>query len=879
MSDVAKDLGIDRDTIASWIDVRRTSFPQGGLWLIGHEPNVQPPSCYDEAELAVLIFRLSPYDSVATSMTHGILGQLSLESHGLYVDYGFMPPRPEGEEMARLGIPPLFGTTSRRPFSDFDVIAFSNSVAQELVNLPWLLEASKISLDGTKRLDDEAVPLLIMGGANAMSAFAACPDQSRSLISLVDALYFGEAEPFWVSMLDMIKKERKAGVNKAGVLNRLSKQFPCLHSSCSVGQKTLGAARKHDLKGMRSLVRGPLWYSDEAYGYGSVAIDAGCPHLCAFCKEAWECRPYRMRPHDDIMRDIADAKMNQGLDTVNLMSFNLTSHKEAPMIIADAHRLVSQVIFKSQRFDHLARNPEIAAFQQLSGKRSFTFGLEGISERIRDFLGKDITENQALEALRNIFTGPLRQVKIFLIFTGRENDSDWGEFSEFLGTLNELRERQRQGFTPIVLSMTPLISMPHTPMQFNPFPSRDAIREGARELSVLGKRHRMITRESATADEALCAQILLFSDGLQGDALRAASKVGRYYREIQAALTEALVSHIDPSWLAWLSGEKGPGDSFPWDALSSIEEKERLYRLYQKAKRALDAPGPAAAPEKSTSRGEPLAGSGPGQGGKLPKDPLPAMMSHNAAFTTCHWFTIRSLPECAGLPLRFFQAALARAMGRAVPAIAEAYWGPGPSYGEPGNLPCWGIGRCSLNFRGDVSTLIPGALEMMEPQWGWSALGHGGVPSHQEPEGFLLRIGMAKDSMHKEEHAFSAMLAGRGIAHQIRWAGGTKAFIVHRKSLKKGGFYHALWDFEKESITFTRQSGSIFETFIAKTAIMKHALGRGKCPEIIGMWSGDPSLRCPVCRAAQFIDPWDGTPLNLCPDLCAMRAEAPTQAS
>ena len=83
--------------IEEWIRQKRFRFPGNGLWLIGHEPNTEAPENYKSASLRMLIFRLSPYAYVASSLSHGILAQLSLNVEGVYVDYGFMPPSMEAE--------------------------------------------------------------------------------------------------------------------------------------------------------------------------------------------------------------------------------------------------------------------------------------------------------------------------------------------------------------------------------------------------------------------------------------------------------------------------------------------------------------------------------------------------------------------------------------------------------------------------------------------------------------------------------------------------------------------------------------------------------------------------------------------------------------
>ncbi len=83
------------DGIEKWLraNIHRTERP---MQYIGHEANTMDPKEFEEADLRILVTRLSPYDAVGGSMTHGAIAQFTRKfSQDLgikvYTDFAFMP--------------------------------------------------------------------------------------------------------------------------------------------------------------------------------------------------------------------------------------------------------------------------------------------------------------------------------------------------------------------------------------------------------------------------------------------------------------------------------------------------------------------------------------------------------------------------------------------------------------------------------------------------------------------------------------------------------------------------------------------------------------------------------------------------------------------
>ena len=91
-----------------------------------------------------------------------------------------------------------------------------------------------------------------------------------------------------------------------------------------------------------------------------------------------------------------------------------------------------RVAIKSQRFDAVVNAPELLDLQFDAGKRTYTCAMEGISDRLRMFLQKNLDEPTILRGIDLLMQRNMRQLKVFLILTGYEEKADFDEFRAFL---------------------------------------------------------------------------------------------------------------------------------------------------------------------------------------------------------------------------------------------------------------------------------------------------------------------------------------------------------------------------------------------------------------------------------------------------------------
>jgi radical SAM superfamily enzyme YgiQ (UPF0313 family) len=497
-----------------------------GVWLRGGEINTISPSIWDEVPLRVLISRLSTSWDVSNSYTHKILYEMIASCGEMYIDMSFLPPPKDGQIFRDEGVPWLLGTSSKRPGSSFDVIAFSNSIVQELVNLPIVLEKSGIPLSKKERCEREDIPLIILGGANALFSSALAGEDP-----FVDGIFIGESAEKIREIFTIIRNAKRERISKREILGQLEwvDGFFQPESKRSVVKYTEQILSNENLPS-----RMPVMVDGDQPGRVQIPISEGCPCFCSFCAEGWSRKPYREYAPEAIEKSALEMKALMGASEIELYSFNYSMHSGFYDILQRLAMNFSTVKVTSQRFDHIADDSSLLQFLHAIGKTSITCGLEGISTRLRRYLHKSIDERKLRSSLSILIRSPIRELKIFLIATGLENEDDYNEFREFLTNLNQMM--QSSGRRPrIIFSLTPLVRFPFTPLESEDAPQPKVLHEIVHQIERLVRCRNMEFRTSAELNEYYLSQILVRAQGqaLLGHIHDVCSRTGYvYYRDV-----------------------------------------------------------------------------------------------------------------------------------------------------------------------------------------------------------------------------------------------------------------------------------------------------------------------------------------------------------
>jgi len=608
--------------IKQWYESHYYLLSWAGLWLKGGEPNTMSPAMFYQAELRFLVCRLSTYRDVAASISHALVGQIVGEVENVCADFAFLPPPKDIRIMTESKIPLWVGTTTKEPPRAFDILGISNSFVLELLNLPKLLLFSGIPLFKTERMKMPDIPLIIIGGANAaVTSVLHGPINGQGYGNnhgLVDAVLVGEGEFAIKQFLEIVKKGKASGLNKSDILkechgkvdgfyepDKYEHKYKTVVQNLSVRRENtedflweitpkvpyvsfpVKSAIVYDLDQARTLESGPIWYDMENLGKGSLQISNGCPCFCTFCAESWERKPYRERSLSKLMEGLKTAKPRQGLDTVNFMSFNFNTHTELYPLILSFYKEIAHLSLKSERFDFLSADRFLADVQHIIGKTSVSCGMEGISERLRRYLHKNLSDEQIYQACEYLMERGTRELKIFLISTGLEEEEDFAEFKKFVKSLADLRDMSKKK-TRIIFSITRLYYPPHTPLQFHECNTSITNNKNiAKELEKICRSKGMEFRESASYEETWLMQLLAMGDRRLTPALLRSSLTDDflYYNTVPGQVQRNWRTYLKELGLSeeYYFQKKGKDQTLPWDDIDTGISGKFLWEEYERS--------------------------------------------------------------------------------------------------------------------------------------------------------------------------------------------------------------------------------------------------------------------------------------------------------
>lgn len=592
-------MDVGRGPFADWYEGAYPHLAGYGLWLKGDEPNRLDPAEYDKRDCRLLITRLSTWADTVESFTHRLLYQVARNVDGVFPDMAFLPPRGDIPHFTEAKVPWMLGIHTKRGAMDFDVIAISNSIVQELVNLAPMLAASGIPVSKKERMARPDVPLIILGGANSIhTSLLMVPDPP------VDAIFCGES-------LDLIREEfripaegKRKGWSKERILEELAKLDGCI-----LPDKPRSTAKAHAKTPASSalMVGAPQPLSPDVVGNGILQISEGCQGFCSFCSESYVRKPYREEPEKKMVADAREMKKFGGFSKIGLFSFNFASYKHFYPLVDDLLQIYPEIGLKSQRMDTIANDAELLPLLHALGKSTLTFGVEGISQRLRNYLHKDLDLSTILRAFEMVMNTPVREVKLFFILTGLEDNDDFNELRELMDSLRRAMDRVGRG-PRLVFSATSLVRFPWTPMEWQEaLPMKDIDFLSEHFIKVV-ESARFEARMAAPASETWVSQIIARARNpkVYEAMLRAQNNTGFLYYSIvtdkfaKAFSAEIAAGGLDPEECA------GPlpfeDESAPWVFLGSGLKRDFL-RLRAKEARAFKPGEPSKARKIATQKG------------------------------------------------------------------------------------------------------------------------------------------------------------------------------------------------------------------------------------------------------------------------------------
>jgi len=395
-------------------------------------------------------------------------------------------PWTDAEELLRKHQIPLFSLESITPLNQFDIIGFTLQYELTYTNILNMLDLANIPLYSSERKDDD--PLIIAGGP--------CSCNPEPLAPFFDAFYIGDAEAGLENLCKVMIESKKIELNRYETLKRLASErgvyIPSLYEP-SYDQddnfdgliplfnevpKSIKTQITPELKNEDYPLQPLVPLIEVTHDRLSVEVMRGCTEGCRYCNAGMIYRPTRERNEDEIVQYTQKAIKQTGYEEVSFLSLSISDYSSLNSLMRKERQTFAgekiNFSFPSMRLDSF--NEEIAEFAKSVRKSGFTFAPEAGSERLRNVINKNISEEDLLKAVEIALINGWKTLKFyFMVGLPTEKKEDIEAIAELIERV--IKESRKYGRIQLNISVSPHSPKSHTPFQWEKQDTKDEFNE------------------------------------------------------------------------------------------------------------------------------------------------------------------------------------------------------------------------------------------------------------------------------------------------------------------------------------------------------------------------------------------------------------------
>ena len=389
------------------------------------------------------------------------------------------------EEMKRAQIP-LYALESGDSLDQFDVLAFSVGYEMAYTTVLDMMDQAGLPLRSADR--EKLLPLVFAGGSAAVNA--------EPMADFMDLFVIGEGEKMNNELLALLKQAKEEGWSKRVFLRRAAQiegvYVPSLYEISYQEDGTVSEIRAKDGAPEKVTKRividldsspypvNPIVPSTEVvHDRVNLELFRGCVRGCRFCQAGYIYRPIRAKKPETLIRQGIEALKNTGHEDVTLLSLSTSDYRPLPGLCDGLLEYCESrsigLSLPSLRADNFSM--EIMEKLQKVRKSGLTFAVEGGSQRLRDAINKNVTEEDLLHTCSIAFAGGWNTVKLYyMLGLPTETDEDIVGIADMAGRIlhcwRENAKNKNRG-VKITISTSCFIPKPHSPFQWEPQISRE----------------------------------------------------------------------------------------------------------------------------------------------------------------------------------------------------------------------------------------------------------------------------------------------------------------------------------------------------------------------------------------------------------------------
>ena len=455
-------------------------------------PTVQKPARYtggeyneikkDKSQVDLRVAYCFPdtYEIGMSNLGMRILYGVMNEMDGVWCERVFAPWGDMEEAMRKNHIP-LFALESQDPVRDFDMIAFTIGYEMSYSNIINMLDLAGVPLHCKDR----------KGLHNMVFAGGVCAYNPEPLADFVDFFSLGEGEEITPEILECYRKARRGDWDKDRFLREVAKIPGVYVSSLYVHEYGL----EGELTAIRPLPGAPervekriIQDLDKAYfpiktivpsteivhDRCNLEVFRGCIRGCRFCQAGFVCRPVRKKSPECLYEQATASLEDSGNHELTLASLSTSDYRGlkelTDKLIPYCKEEKINLSVPSLRADNFSR--ELMMKLQTQRRSGLTFAPEAGTQRLRDVINKNLTEEEILDTCANAFSGGWSSVKLyFMLGLPTETDEDVLGIAELvykiINVWKKTATNKKRGLRVHVATAF-FVPKPHTPFQWEP---------------------------------------------------------------------------------------------------------------------------------------------------------------------------------------------------------------------------------------------------------------------------------------------------------------------------------------------------------------------------------------------------------------------------
>ena len=359
------------------------------------------------------------------------------------------------------------------------MIAFTIGYEMAYSNILNMLDLAGVPLKSKDRHDLK----------NIVFAGGVCAFNPEPLAEFIDFFSLGEGEDITVEIVSLYDRAKAEGWTKEAFLLAVSKiagvYVPSFYEhiynedGTIAGIRALNGALQRVTKRIIEDLDNAYWptkmivpSTEIVHDRANLEVFRGCIRGCRFCQAGFSCRPVRKKSPEVLFRQAVETLEDSGNNEITLSSLSTSDYRGlkelTDQLIPYCAEHKVNLSVPSLRADNFSR--ELMEKLQTVRKSGLTFAPEAGTQRLRDVINKNLTEDEILTTCRNAFSGGWNNVKLyFMLGLPTETDEDVLGIADLVYKIilawKECAVNKKRGLR-VHVATAYFVPKPHTPFQW-----------------------------------------------------------------------------------------------------------------------------------------------------------------------------------------------------------------------------------------------------------------------------------------------------------------------------------------------------------------------------------------------------------------------------